>query len=219
MASVSRGVFWVSVGALSLLAASCGESSSGSSYHCGKVQPCGGDLVGTWTFKAACVDASAASSVVTSAMTGGVSCSTAMVQDTDSKVSGSLSFKSDSTYQNDMTLTTTVNVLLPSECLKFQGITVTCGQLNQVVASGAITGIDSFKCGAASGGCSCAVVVTSKDTSSGTYTVAGNSVALSSSPQGGGDYCVQGNELHLISLSMPMVTGEAKITADMVATK
>lgn len=219
MALVERGVFWVSVGVLSLLAASCGESNSGSSYHCGKVQPCGGNLVGTWKFKSACVDPSAASAAVTSAMTGGATCSTATVQSTDAKVSGSMTFNADNTYQSDMTLTTTVKMLLPSECLTFQGITVSCDQLNQVVASGAVTGIDSFKCSTAGTGCSCAVAVSNKDTSSGTYTASGNSVALSNSLQGGGDYCVQNNELHLISLSMPMGTGETKVTADMVATK
>ncbi|HET9933183.1 MAG TPA: hypothetical protein VFQ35_20910 [Polyangiaceae bacterium] len=183
------------------------------------MQPCGGDVVGTWAIKDACLDTSAASSQIASTLMSGLGCTTATVQSADAKVSGSLTFNSDMSYQANVSQSTTIKLMLPSDCLKFQGITVTCDQLNQAVSSGLLTGFDSFKCGSVSGGCTCTIGFSENDTSSGTYTASGNDLTFSNSQSLGGAYCVQSNQLHMISVVMPMGSGETKILGDVVAAK
>ena len=83
------------ISAAALLAGCGGSSSGGGGETCGKVSPCGGSLVGTWTVAALCESVSN--------FTGGTECPGATLDESQIVSSGTLVFNA------DMTFTTTVS--------------------------------------------------------------------------------------------------------------
>src|SRR3954464_2652712 len=85
--------------ALGLTMLSCG----GGSGSCGKVQPCGGNVVGTYSVGAACVDRAALNMEI------GMDCPGATATISGINVSGSGSFNADMTYSITETISASVS--------------------------------------------------------------------------------------------------------------
>lgn len=183
------------------------------------MQPCGGSVVGTWKATTSCVNNT------TMSMDSG--CTTARFTAYNTKIDGTLAFNADLTYSTQATLTGSVTINLPAECLTFNGITFTCDQFDQIFQMQVQSSPDMFqsaRCVAAGSACNCTLALAAQTIAeSGTYTTAGTT--LTETPTGGaahgGEYCVQGNELHAIQ-TMPVAMGSmgmAMITSDLVAVK
>src|ERR1044071_5629613 len=92
-----RGLF------LSLALASSVSSCGGGNGSCGKVAACGGDVVGSYTISAGCVNNAALNMEIG----GSASCPGITLSATGTTVTGSGSFNADLTY----TVTETVKIL------------------------------------------------------------------------------------------------------------
>ncbi len=195
------------------LVSSCG----GSSGSCGKVQPCGGDVVGNYSISAACINSAAIN------MELQIDCPGASVNYGSLRVSGTGSFNADMTYSIAETVSATITENIPASCLSEGGLTVTCAQLDALfqdaLASDPNSGIQSAHCSGSSS-CSCSFVLNASTTNeTGTYTTSGTTLTTTSSTGAvsSNAYCVQGSELHVISVDMTMPMGP--IQADIVFKK
>jgi hypothetical protein len=194
----------------------CGnaEGGGGGGGDCGKVMPCGGDIVGEWTFKSVCTD-----TTMMGDLTGGL-CPSAAI-DVKSEISGSVTYDASMTYSQDMTISGTADVTVPASCLMQGGFTLTC-ELAQIALNSELaeTGIfESGTCKSAGSGCSCTLVMSPQTSNqSGDYTTAGTQVTHT--PSGGvaavENYCVQGRTLHIVNLNP---SDDTKILSDRVATR
>jgi hypothetical protein len=188
-------------------------------HSCGKVQPCGGDPVGTWNITESCIDAAAAGEELIKALTSVSGCTTAKLQSTHVKQTGSATFNADMTYSAMSTGMFDATVLVPASCLTLGGFPLTCEQLNLLSSQLMLNQIGSFTCSKASDGCTCKVVGSPQESQeSGTYVVSGTHMERTSntSPGGGNEFCVKGNSLHLITLD-EMTPGSTKILSDVVS--
>jgi len=188
---------------------------------CGQLEPCGGNLVGSWNLVGGCVNDAAlgASAMIPN-------CSGVTVDVANFTVSGAFSFAADMTYSAaGATESFTMTENIPSSCLNG----ATCADLSDVIRLNAATdptpGISFVSCTGTTT-CACrldAALVLMGET--GRYTISGNSVITT--PTGKPtddptDYCVQGSQFHLIDLDTTMHNGpmgQATITVDIVAQK
>lgn len=200
--------------ALVPLVPACGDESGGS---CGKVQPCGGNLVGSYSISAACTTAPMGG------MDFGFNCPEASVGTPALSVSGSASFNADLTYTMTTTASATAQVMFPPACLAPQtgGITLTCDQINQLVPLLIANMPGTIQSATCAGGdtCTCTVTLVPQTTSeSGTYVTSGTSLTTTDSTGAvsSGGYCVQGNEVHYIQVDATM---PSTILADTVLTR
>jgi hypothetical protein len=201
---------WLVFGGLS----ACG----GSNGNCGKVQPCGGSPVGNWTLSTYCVNGSG--------MTGNASCPGATADVSGLRQTGTFSFGADMTYQENIMETGTLRVSYPMSCLTSGTVMMTCADLDAqfkaLVGQGS-----SFQAAACSGTstCTCTLTLAAQTImKQGTYQTSGTNLSLlaNDGTSDGGAYCVQDNNLHLITLgtSMSMGTmGTVTINSDVVLTK
>jgi len=98
---------WV-IAAGALGAPACGSNGSD---RCGEVQPCGGDVVGTWTWSRACPSAAA----YTAQANG--SCRGSVVNSISQDVGGTLTFNADLTFHfENATNTLATNNSFPIDC-------------------------------------------------------------------------------------------------------
>ncbi|HKA89735.1 MAG TPA: hypothetical protein VKE22_18865 [Haliangiales bacterium] len=186
----------------------CGSSGSGT---CGKVAPCGGNVVGDWTIDDACLSFTASPL--------GSFCPSGTVDAAGIGASGMFSFRSDLTYSTTITLSGGLAITIPESCLTVQGVTLTCAQLDQALKQALIQNpnpaIQAVSCQGI-GGCVCTIQIKPQtSTSSGTYATSGTSLTLDGgSPS---TYCVQASELHVMSTSMSM--GSLNASGDVVMHK
>jgi hypothetical protein len=195
------------------------SSSSGSDAAggtCGKVAACGGDIVGTWNIVTACANASSSS-------TSNTMCPNESLQSTSLTASGTATFNADMTYSVDVTESLSETVIVPTSCLTVGTTTITCDELSTAFGGALATdaGAPMATCTSSGGNCDCTISLSGLSThETGTYTLSNNSVVTT--PMGGtassGDYCVQGNTLHLVS-SADMGGGMPAVATDIVATK
>ncbi|HET6150386.1 MAG TPA: hypothetical protein VFH68_22795 [Polyangia bacterium] len=182
-----------------------GVSCGGDGGSCAMVANCGGDVVGDWTVTSSCAKGSGTVTFNGCSTPGSVSASV--------KITGTLSFGSDLTYEAHGMITGSESILYPAACLTTaQGVTITCDQLTQFLAG---TRIATGKCTASNGGCSCNLAIGPQSSDeSGTYTVSGG--ILTTTPTGRAPatsgYCVQGNRFDYTP-TMPMTNGLA-VTGD-----
>ena len=196
--------------ALAPILSTCGSNGLGS---CGKVQPCGGDVVGNWSIVGECINTASMNREIMA------ECPGATVNTSGLRVTGSASFNADMTYSVTEMISATVSETIPASCLTTQGLT--CTQLNQLLQQEAAmdpSGI-SGRC-VGSSACTCTFTIPSMTvTDSGTWATSGTNILIDGSPS---PYCVQGNELHLMTLNttMPMgAMGQANIDADVLLKK
>jgi hypothetical protein len=183
------------VWALCVPFAACSSSSShggdgGTPSNCGKVAPCGGDIVGAWKVIDACPTGS-----------GTVpNCPGATVKVSSIRVTGTVEFNMDKTYSDTLTESLSETLTLPNSCLMALG--VTCAEQAAILMNGTT-------CTTSGSDCVCTIKPNQTTMVTGTYTLAGNTVTTTSnasptsaSSTGSADYCVQGSLLHLISTPM-----------------
>jgi hypothetical protein len=199
---------------------SCGPSSSGASpgggATCGTVDPCGGNIVGTWKAADACITG-APTTVTMGTCTVATSYSVA--------VSGTATFNANLSYSADAQLTVTTTLSLPAACLSQGGVMLMCSDLSALISSSeGDAGANASCVSSAGGGCTCTLIETNAATASaGMYTTSGDSITTSDSTGGSSSstssYCVSGSQFHLISSSSTGVDGGAPETVDVVFTK
>ncbi len=203
----------VGVLAISLAIVGCGGGATAP--HCAQVEPCGGDVVGTWKFAGGCVNNAAVSATLAAVCPG------ASISVSSLAVSGSITFNSDLSYSgSSFSVSETATESIPLSCT---------GQASCAALSTSSNGMTAACSGTSV--CTCRVSSTAAGTaagalgSSGTYSSSDTTLTLqssSSSSSTGGSYCAQGTELHLISVDATMNMGPmgmATITSDVVALK
>lgn len=165
---------------------------------CQAVQPCGGDVVGTWIAAGSCLPVSGVAD-----MAGfGLGCTAAPVTGA-LEVTGTWTAKDDGTFTDETITSGDSQLELPPECLSISGTVTSCDRLGPALQ---VLGYASVECtDAASGGCTCSAtidqagglaMVALAPPSSGTYTSANNVVTTSSTESDNAyAYCVSGNTL------------------------
>lgn len=207
--------------ALTGLLVSCGEDDA-VDYACGRLQPCGGDVVGAWSFKAACLDGPALSQNMLKILNETLSCATASAENVRESVSGTITFTADSRYESDLKASGALTLKLPSSCSDAQGAALSCEELNAWFAGLHKTVFDAFVCSAASAGCICEISFSSVDASTGDYSVDGTHLTVGSDRARQYEFCAQNNQLHLMTTAAAdssSGSGSVAIQSDMVATK
>lgn len=220
----AKAVGWAFVSMVASLG--CGQTANGDGNtvgidHCGQVEPCGGNIAGTWNVVTACENSAALASELST------DCPGATLSVSDLQVSGSYTFGPDSTFSSTVTESGTVNLSIPVSCTNSQ----TCAELNATALNGIVDmGSESENC-TGSSVCTCTIVVSNAVASArGTYEVSGTNVTLTSNADGGTvnefmyGYCVQGGTtLHLVGVVTAAVNmgpmGPATILSDIVAEK
>ena len=221
--SVARRIpFGIAV-LVSALAAASGCNGSGSGGSCGKVQPCGGSVVGEWMISSSCIDPTALNTAIAGALSGVCPTATATAA---LNVTGNATFTAAGTYSLTSSEAGTATVAVPPACLMQGGLTLTCAQVGPAIMLYLLTSpnalIQGVTCAPASSGCSCMVAITPMMTAeTGTYSTVGTTLA--ETPSTGSpsttEYCASGGDLHLISVDTSMPTGtngKVRITADIV---
>lgn len=156
-----------------------GGTSGGS---CGNVQPCGGDLVGTWTINKACI----------SSLTPDSTCAGDTISNTSATETGTLSFTSAGTYTSNVSLTLSYTEMIPASCISG----LTCADLQSQFA---IIGATATCTGSTV--CTCSISLAANGAETGTFTASGTSLTTTSSASGNSSsmgYCVQGNTVHFL---------------------
>jgi hypothetical protein len=199
--------------ALALGQVSCGGSDAGGS--CGKVEPCGGPVVGSWKAASACTNQSVVNMAFQDSSMG--VCPGAVASAKTSAATGSFALNADSTYSMSLTIPFEIDLSIPASCVGG----MTCAE----VGAGLMATADysTVTCTGTTT-CSCKMTTTSVQDESGTYTASGTTLSLVSSDgsTNGGTYCVQGDVLHLVDVDTTMdmgPMGQATIDDDVTLTK
>lgn len=200
----------VDIGALILAISSlgCGESGSDDGgknivppQGCGTINPCGGDLTGTWKVLGGCSDALFSNGLL------------ACPPNTPEELvglgyAGTVTFNSNMTYTANFVWTGGESYAIPSSCMPGG---VTCAEVNPLCSGGS-----SCTCSAGAAGASIIE-------GSGSYSIDGNQLIVSMEPNSsiaGIDYCVQGAFLHLETSLLIIQSDGTRIflvTSDIVA--
>lgn len=159
---------------------SAGAGQTGGGCASLDFTPCGGDLTGTWTFSAACLDLPPGQGDPT-----GGKCPQATAAVTID-MSGTITFAAGGTYDVTGTTSASMSFSVPASCMTSLGIS-SCSQLNP----------DATDDG--SGGCKMTQAEDpSSNTESGTYTTSNNQLTTTETgetPDDPMEYCVTGNTL------------------------
>jgi len=198
---------------LGILSAMSLSACGGDSQSCSNAAPCGGNIVGTWNITSSCL------TVDSEALGGG--CPGATVSSSNLKITGSGTYNADLTYVSNGTLSGTMSMTLPAECLMQAGVSITCPDLQAFLAAD-----DSFSsptCVAAGSGCKCTLPLSAQmNTASGTYTTTAAGL-LTSTSQGEAaeenDYCVKGTTLTISPRAGAGMMGEAGISGSITFAK
>ncbi len=191
----------------------CGDSNGGGEppMNCLQVQPCGGDVVGTWHFVGGCVvEASVFTAIAQT------TCPGTEVSQVAFGASGSVTFNADLTYVGQGWNTTYSEVV--TRPLRCTSGAASCDALDlSVTAPGG-----SFLMDNCSGATTCVCNSSSRNamTESGTYTVTGTQLDLTAPiTTRRRSFCVEGSRLHIIELSDTAkdVNGLPIVLADSVA--
>ena len=141
--------------------AGCGAGDSGDA--CAKVQPCGGDLVGTWQLSSACAS---------QPPLPGKLCAAATVVYASFSIAGTETFEADLSYSLSATTSGTIQVSVPTSCLVVGDATMTCAQITPQVSAEV-----NVRCVDSAAGCDCTFVLLQTDLrATGTYTTSGTSL-------------------------------------------
>lgn len=190
-----------------------GGSGGAGSGSCGMVEPCGGDIVGTWNVTGECIN-----SMVLDPQTQAI-CAQAAISNISIAVSGTGSFNADLTYSMAENVTLMVTWSVPASCLTGE----TCDYFASMFQNQLPANV-TFTC-TGSSACSCTEVAAGTASDNGTYALTGSNISITSAVSGAtssGGFCVQGSMLHLITLDATMnggPMGGATINKDVILTK
>jgi len=196
---------WACLWAVALVSGSCGGEGGKARDSCGRVQPCGGDLVGTWKPAGSCFDPTAVLAQVASS--AGIQCPSGVTLTLTSSTLNrdiTATFAANRTYSGTSVTTGMLAFDVPGACIGGE----TCGEVGAALAA-------SFDAPSCTGNTTCACSVTQNLTSSetGTYTVSAS--VLETMPSGGTavqtDYCVSGSQMHFINIdpATPTIISDA----------
>jgi hypothetical protein len=204
--------------AAALVSSGCGGEGGKTRDLCGRVQPCGGDVVGTWKPAGSCFDPTTVLAQVASGLE--LTCPSGVTLSlTSSTLNRDLSatFAADGTYSGMSVTTGMLAFEVPGACLNGGTCRDLEGALGNVFDAVVCTGGTS----AGDATCACSVTQDLNNTETGTYTTSG--WVIETTPSGGAtspsDYCVDGNQLHFINVdpSTPVVPSPpATILSDTV---
>ena len=187
--------------------------SGGGNGSCGMVEPCGGNLVGTWNVTGECIN-----SMVLDPQTQAI-CAQATITNISIAVSGTGTFNADMTYSQAENVTVMVTWSVPASCLAGETCDYFAGMFQSQLPANT-----TFTC-TGSSACTCTEAAAGSANDNGTYAITGSSISITSAVSGAtssGGYCVQGSTLHLITLDATMDTGPmggATINKDVILTK
>jgi len=195
-----------------LWAGGCGGSSAKPPPpNCLAVQPCGGDVVGTWAFVGTCADLAAQNEQLQ------MGCAGQMVNSDSVNLAGLLTFNSDLSYTATNwhenfggTETVPLSCTGAATCAANSSTT----NLNSSSATGTIT----TTC---SGGSTCACTVAGSlnlTTETGTYATTTTVLEMTADVTGSTfNYCVQGDELHLMqTVTETLATPQGSTTTTII---
>jgi hypothetical protein len=199
---------------LALLASAQITCGSGAPPHCDQVEPCGGDVVGTWKLAGGCENTAVLMKDLSTACPG------AAIDSFGISVTGTLAFNSDMTFTGTG-VTATVHAL--------ETVPLSCTNAATCAAVTSPNNATTVSCSGAST-CTCTVTNTVSGTggvlggnTSGTYSISANTLTLqAAATSNSNNYCVQGTELHFMTVDTTMnmgPMGQATITSDLVALK
>lgn len=211
---------WALFLALSGLLA-CGANSNAAGGSCGKVQPCGGAIMGSWKFSSGCDF----SSISFDGTDVGNACPAASATLSNLRGTARVTYGADQTYSQSGNLSADMHLDVPLSCF---AVGKTCAGLDAYYVMQMQTSVDpkftSAACATSGTNCHCELSLVSDVSEDGVYTT--DQSTLTTTPLGGtstqDSYCVQDNELHDITLDMTMPMGPmgmAKISADVVLAK
>jgi hypothetical protein len=176
---------------------------------CEPVEPCGGDVVGTWVAAGSCLPVSGMAD-----MSGfGLGCTAAPVTGA-LEVSGTWTANADGSFTDGTTTSGDSQIELPEECLNVSGTTTSCDRLGGALQA---LGFATVTCVDAESGSGCTCSATAEQTgglamlvfgppTTGTYMTADN-VVTTSTPAGSNTeyaYCVSDNTM----VMTPQTTGK-----------
>ncbi|HXJ20640.1 MAG TPA: hypothetical protein VMT03_10435 [Polyangia bacterium] len=192
-----------------------GANNTGTG-NCGKVEPCGGSVVGTWKANATCLD----QTVVTMSFQSGLmgACPTATATNTPGAATGTLTLNSDLTYSMALTVPFEVSFAIPAACTGGMTCTAFAAGVSQAVGAGS-----TVTC-TGTGDCACLMTTAADLSGTGVYSTSGTMLSFdySDGSSNSGDYCVQGNTLHMVDVDTTMnmgPMGQATIKDDLTLTK
>lgn len=176
---------------------------------CEAVQPCGGDVVGTWVVAGSCLPVSGMAD-----MSGfGLGCTGAPVTGA-LEVTGTWTANGDGSFTDGTTTAGDSTIELPAACLNVSGTTTTCDRLGGALQA---LGYATVNCvnAASGGGCTCSATAAQTGglamlvfgaASSGTYATASELVTTSTPTGSTTDYayCVSGDTM----VMTPRTTGK-----------
>lgn len=180
---------------------------------CGKVQPCGGSVIGNWKVSSTCILDDSFLSVDTTGLCAGTTLALKKVSG-----SGGITFRADQTYQSTGTIAIDFTMGIPTTCFAPGN---TCAGLSADLRDPTITAVSCTTVGSA---CECQITTKQDTTEAGTYSTSGTTLTTTHSAEtpSADPYCVEGNQLHELAVDMSMqmgAMGMVKIAADLVLTK
>jgi hypothetical protein len=186
----------------------------GGDSSCGKVQPCGGDVVGAWKLQSGCALGEAATDLIAADLCADATGDVAIVGGT-----AAVTFNADQSYVQTGDVEMEFHLTLPMSCFAEGG---TCADLKAAYAEAMATDprFKATTCAASGSACVCNIRLVLDVGESGTYSSAATSLTTRTAggPATTAQYCVQGDELHNIDvdMAMPGPMGMANITFDTV---
>ena len=204
----SRSLVSALVGiALSFATAGCG----GDGGTCG-VAPCGGDVVGTWQARSACIDQATLNMEFLEGIMG--SCPDASLGNVRLTPTGMVTLTADMMFTDTLSLNSTMDLNFPAACTNGASCADLTEALQTLVGTSSIT---SANC-TGSGGCTCTLTQTISTPETGTWTTSGTTLTITGAMTGvqTSPYCVQGSSLHLLDVDS---AGMMKVVSDIVLSK
>jgi hypothetical protein len=198
----------------------CG-GDDGPGATCGKVQPCGGDVVGDWELVANCQSHAAmaafASGFADQAMSS--DCPAQSLRGAELRAAGSFLLRADSSYAVSLQFNAILDINIPASCLTSSSCATVSANLQAEIAAGARPGVVSGSC-AGSPDCLCREVLLLPQSEEGTYATAGTVLTFTATngEVSTFDYCVQGNTAHFMNVSVGSA-GQSTIDSDLVGVK
>ena len=184
-----QGVSFVGLAVLVASASSCGGSSGGGGgvggpLGCAQVEPCGGDVLGTWKLTAGCINTAALTATI-AAFCPGASASAAALT-----VSGTVTYNADMTYvASGVSEAVTVTEVVPISCTGQSS----CAAFAQSLIAGSTDPTETATC-TGSSTCTCKISgTTTLMTESGSYSTAATTLSMipaTTGTQSDNDYCV-----------------------------
>lgn len=193
-----------------------GTSGAGGGASCTNAPGCGGDVVGSWSVTASCLELSGDADVSTI----GLGCASIPVMGY-LEVTGTWTAYAGGTYLDETVTSGEALLEMPESCRSISGTVIECRQMGDALE---LMGYTSVACiPVTGGGCSCEAVIEQHGGmgvisiipgTSGEYTVAGNVLSTVSDAPAEYEYCASGTELsmHPITSTAGTVTGTIELS-------